>query len=66
MFKKSLVLAVAIVVIVLSMLVGYKVGCKSGYESGKNDTIRQAELVEVTDSEYYIDFGGDVHAYTFE
>ena len=66
MFKKFLVLAVVIVVMVLSVLVGYRLGCNSGYESGKNDTIRQAKLVEVTDSKYYIDFGGDIHAYTFE
>ena len=36
------------------------------YTIGRHHTIRQAELLEVTDTEYYINFGDEVHNYTFE
>ena len=37
-----------------------------GYIIGRQDTIRSAELLEVTDTEYYITFGDEVHSYIFE
>lgn len=37
-----------------------------GYTIGRQHTIRQAELLKSTDSEYYINFGDEVHAYTFK
>lgn len=37
-----------------------------GYTIGRQQTIRQAELLGVTESEYYLNFGDEVHIYTFE
>lgn len=37
-----------------------------GYAIGKHQTIRQAELLDVTDTEYHIGFGDQIHTYTFD
>jgi hypothetical protein len=37
-----------------------------GYTIGRYHTIRQAELLESTESEYHIGYGNEVHVYTFE
>ncbi len=37
-----------------------------GYMLGKTQTIRQAELIDVNDTEYHIGFGDEIHTYTFE
>ena len=37
-----------------------------GYTIGRQQTIRQAELLDITDTEYHINFGDEVHTYTFE
>ncbi len=52
---KALSLAL-VVVIVLAL----------GYTMGRHQTIRQAELIDVTDTEYHIGFGDEIHTYTFE
>lgn len=35
-----------------------------GYIIGRQHTIHTAELLESTDTEYYISFGDEVHTYT--
>ena len=50
---------IAIIALVALALVG-------GYTIGRQQTIRQAELLDVTDTEYHINFGDEVHTYTFE
>jgi hypothetical protein len=37
-----------------------------GYLIGRADTIRQAELIDVTNAEYRISFDGEIHTYTFD
>lgn len=37
-----------------------------GYFIGRSNTIRQAELLETTNDSYFINFGDEVHEYTFE
>ena len=37
-----------------------------GFYIGRNSTIKQAELLEITNDTYYISFGDEVHEYTFE
>lgn len=37
-----------------------------GYMLGRSQTIRQAELIDATDTEYHIGFGDEIHTYTFE
>ena len=32
----------------------------------RDEVIKSAELIEVTDEGYLIDFGGDVHEYVFD
>ena len=32
----------------------------------REDTIKSAELIDVTDEGYLIDFGGEVHEYVFD
>ena len=49
---------IAIIALVILALIG-------GYTIGRHHTIRQAELLEVTDIEYHINFGDEVHTYTF-
>lgn len=53
---KALIKATAI--IMATLMVGFYVG--RGY------TIRQAELLEVSDEGYFINFGDEVHEYIFE
>lgn len=36
-----------------------------GMSLGRALTIRQAELLDTTESEYYIRFGAETHEYTF-
>ena len=48
-----------IIILVVIALVG-------GYAIGRNTTIRQAELLDVTSTEYHINFGDEVHTYTFD
>lgn len=50
---------IAAIVLVVSALVG-------GYAIGRQQTIKQAELYNVTEDGYYIGFGDEVHAYIFE
>jgi hypothetical protein len=50
-------LSIALVVVLVFAL---------GYMLGKHQTIRQVELIDVTDCEYHIGFGDEIHAYTFE
>ena len=38
----------------------------AGYNIGRTNAIHQAELLNTTDTEYFINFGGEVHSYTFE
>ena len=45
-------------VLIIAALVG-------GYTIGRHNTIRQAELIDITDTEYLIDFGGEVHEYEY-
>ena len=52
---KALILAIAIA---LALMLGYM--------AGKCQTIRQADLINVTDHKYYIGFGDEIHTYTFE
>ena len=49
---------IALALIILALVGGYTIG--------RINTIRQAELLEITDTEYYINFGNEIHAYTFE
>lgn len=51
-------LAKATAIILVSLMVGFYFG--RGY------TIKQAELLEVSDEGYFINFGDEVHEYTFE
>lgn len=51
--------AIAIIALVVLALIG-------GYTIGRHNTIHQAELLDITDTEYHINFGGEVHIYTFE
>ena len=51
--------AIAITIAIVSSLA-------VGFYFGRAYTIRQAELLEVTSTEYYINFGDEVHEYTFE
>jgi hypothetical protein len=37
-----------------------------GYTIGRHHTIRQAELYDITESGYDINFGNEIHTYTFE
>lgn len=37
-----------------------------GIYLGRHITIRQAELLDCTDTGYFINFGHEVHEYTFE
>ena len=53
---KALIKATAIMLVAL--VVGFYIG--RGY------TIRQAELLEVSDEGYFINFGDEVHEYIFE
>lgn len=47
---------IVIITIVVALAVGYTIG--------RYNTIRQAELLYITESEYLIDFGGEVHEYS--
>lgn len=49
---------VSITLIAVALIVGYTIG--------RQHTIRQAEIYEITESEYYLNFGDEVHIYTFE
>lgn len=53
---KTLIKAVALILVAL--VVGFYVG--RGY------TIKQAELLEVSNEGYFINFGDEVHEYIFE
>jgi hypothetical protein len=35
----------------------------SGYAIGRQNTIQQAELIEITETEYLIGFGDEIHIY---
>lgn len=37
-----------------------------GYMLGRHQAIHQAELIDVTDCEYHIGFGDEIHTYTFD
>ena len=37
-----------------------------GFIIGRAYTIRQAELLKTTDTEYFINFGNEIHQYTYE
>lgn len=50
--------AIAIILIAVSMVCGYTIG--------RQHTIRQAELYDITEDGYYINFGNEVHSYTME
>ena len=54
---------VAITVLVIAVVALAIVG---GYHMGRYNTIRQAELLDINESEYHINFGDEVHTYTFE
>ena len=47
--------------VVVAIILALALGCTMG----RYYTIRQAELLDVTDSEYLINFGDDIHTYTF-
>ncbi len=49
---------VSVILIAVALIMGYNIG--------RQQTIQQAELLNVTDSEYYLNFGDEVHIYTFE
>lgn len=49
---------VSVILIAVAIIVGYNIG--------RQQTIHQAELLTVTESEYYINFGNEVHNYIFE
>lgn len=49
---------VSVILIAVALIVGYTIG--------RQQTIHQAELLNITDSEYYLNFGNEVHIYTFE
>ena len=49
---------ICIVIVLLSVLA-------IGYNIGRVNTIHQAELIDTTDTEYFINFDGEVHSYTF-
>ena len=51
--------AIVIITLVVLALIG-------GYTTGRQHTIRQAELLDITENEYHINFGDEVHTYTFE
>ena len=53
---KALIKATAIMLVALMV----------GFDFGRSFTIRQAELLEVSDEGYFINFGDEVHEYTFE
>lgn len=53
---KKIALVIALVVLALV----------SGYTLGRQHTIRQADLCDITETEYLIDFGGEVHIYERE
>lgn len=53
---KALVKATAIMLVTLVV----------GFYVGRSYTIKQAELLEVSDEGYFINFGDEVHEYIFE
>lgn len=53
--KKTII---TLVLVVLALI--------SGYTIGRQHTIRQADLYDITETEYFIDFGGEVHIYERE
>lgn len=57
--KHPIAITVTVAVAIILTLLG-------GYTIGRCHTIRQAELLESTESEYYIGYGDEVHVYTFE
>ena len=38
----------------------------AGYSIGRQHTIKSAGLYDIAEDEYYLYFGDEVHAYTFE
>lgn len=49
---------VSVILIAVALMVGYTIG--------RQQTIHQAELYEITEDGYYLNFGDEVHSYTFE
>ena len=54
---------IAIMLLVMSVAT---VALFCGCMMGRSQTIRQAELLKCTDSEYHISYGNEVHVYTTE
>lgn len=56
--QRNYTVAITSVLVVLALVGGYTIG--------RHNTIRQAELLDITEGEYHINFGNEVHTYTFE
>lgn len=59
--RRSHTKAIALLIIAITVL-----ALMSGYYMGRHHTIRQAELLDINGHEYNINFGDEVHTYTFE
>ena len=49
---------IAIILVALTFIGGYTIG--------RQHTIRQAELYDIAEDGYFLNFGDEVHSYTFE
>ena len=49
---------VSVILVAVALIVGYTIG--------RQQTIQQAELLNVVENEYYLSFGNEVHIYTFD
>lgn len=61
--EKKFIIRILILVVVGLMFVAYG---KYMTKVVREDTIKSAELVEVTDDGYLISFDGEVHSYSFD
>lgn len=57
---------ILVVLLCLGIIINAHFSDKAVYHNGYVDAIESAELVEVTDEGYFIDFNGEVHEYTFD
>lgn len=49
---------IAVILIAVALMAGYTIG--------KQHTIQSAGLYDIAEDEYYLYFGDEVHAYTFD
>lgn len=54
--KKSTIISILIIVVIACVC----------FFCGYNKAIKDAQLIEATNDTYYIQFGNDIHEYTFD